>query len=348
MAGDPSPSGAGRNPFEGWREPLPRALAGRGFSQEFATVAPGVTLGYVRGPVRGRPLVLLPAQMATWRTYTRVAADLSDDFEVFAVDVTGHGSSTWTPGAYTWDLVGGHLRAFLTQVVGRRPIVSGNSSGGILALWLAAQEGSSVAGLVFEDAPLFSVEWPRFRDRDRFVHAGLAHAVEVLSAQEPRHLAEYFRGQELPVSPSRSKRLPGWFVDALDRGVSRWERQHPGQPSGLAAWWAPAALGELFRSLSMFDPDFARAFVDGRMYGTFSHAEALRSVAVPVLLMHARWLRLEDRGLVGALDDDDVRRVRELAPQTLVRRFDANHVIHRFDPEGFSRAVREFARTVPA
>jgi pimeloyl-ACP methyl ester carboxylesterase len=223
-------------------------------------------------------------------------------------------------------------------------IVSGNSSGGILALWLAARAPASVAAIVLEDAPVFSVEWPRFRDRDRFVHNGLAHAVAVLPG---RRFAEYFRGQELPVSPRRVKRFPGWAVDLLDRGVRRWERRHPGQPSGFAGWWAPSSLGELFRALSMFDPDFARAFVDGRVYGDFSHAEALRSVAVPILLTHGRWLRLERYGLVGALDDDDVRRVVELAPQTVVRRFDANHVIHRYDRAGFVRALRAFADGLP-
>ncbi len=79
------------------------------------------------------------------------------------------------------------------------------------------------------------------------------------------------------MSPRRTKRFPDVLVDVLDRGVRRSERRHPGEPSGFAAWWAPSSLGDLFRSLSMFDPDFARAFVDGRIYGDFSHAEALRS-----------------------------------------------------------------------
>lgn len=172
------------------------------------------------------------------------------------------------------------------------------------------------------------------------------HAVDVLSAED-RRLADYFRGQVLPVSPRRTKRIPGWMVDLLDRGVRRWERQHPGEPSGFAAWWAPDSFGDLFRSLSMFDPDFARAFVDGRIYADFSHAEALRRNRAPTLLMHARWMRLDDFGLVGAMDDDDVRRVVDLAPQTVVQRFDVNHVIHRYDRTGYVRAVREFAASVP-
>lgn len=334
---------ADRNPFEGLLEPLPARLRRRGFTQALAPVGDGVVLAYVRGPAAGTPLVLVPAQMGTWRTYERVAADLSDRFEVIALDVPGHGASTWTPGRYTWDLVGARLQRFLETVVRRPAIVSGNSSGGVLGLWLAARAPRSVAALVLEDAPVFSVRWPRFRDRDRFVHDGLVHAVEVLSAPD-RRLADYFRGQELPVSPRRTKRMPDVVVDVLDRGVRRWERRHPGEPSGFSAWWAPASFGDLFRSLSMFDPDFARAFVDdGRMDGGFSPDRALAAVRAPILLMHARWLRLERYGLVGALDDDDVRRVRELAPQTRVVRSRANHVVHRYDRRLFVRAIRGFA-----
>ncbi len=333
--------GADGGPFEGLLEPLPRRLARRGFTAATAPDGDGGVIAYVRGPASGTPLVLIPAQMGTWRTYARVAADLSDRFEVIALDVPGHGASTWTPGRYTWDLVGARLQRFLETVVGRPAILSGNSSGGILALWLAAAAPEAVAALVLEDAPVFSVEWPRFRDRDRFVHRGLVHAVEVLGAPD-RRLADYFRGQELPVSPRRTKRIPDALVDVIDRGVRRWERRHPGEPSGFSAWWAPASFGELFRSLSMFDPDFARAFTDGRMYGDFSHAEALAAVRAPILLIHARWMRLEPHGLVGALDDDDVRRVQELAPQTRVVRSRANHVVHRYDRRLFVRTLREF------
>ena len=72
------------------------------------------------------------------------------------------------------------------------------------------------------------------------------------------------------------------------------------------------------------------------------YAEALCAAWAPILLMHANWLRIEPYGLVGALDDDDVAHVLKLAPRTRVRRFKANHVIHRDDPRGYIRAIREF------
>lgn len=337
-----------QNPFLGHRSLLPRPLVRRGFTQHAVPVADDIEISLVRGPAAGPPLVLIPAQMGTWQTYERVAAALSRDYEVIAVDVPGHGASSWLEGGYTWDRVGDCLRELLERVLEAPAIVAGNSSGGILALWLAANAPEQVAAVVLEDAPVFSVEWPRFRDRDRFVHRGLAHAVEVLEKPD-RRLADYFRGQELPVSPTRVKRFPDWAVDRIiDPGVRRWERRHPGEPSGFAAWWAPRAFGDLFRSLSMFDPEFARAFVDGSMGGGFSHEAALRAVRVPLLVMHGRWMRLEPYGLVGALDDADVARIEHLVPQARVVRVDANHVLHRYRSRWYVDQLRELGAELAA
>lgn len=332
-----------RNPFEGYVEALPAEVAAAGYRHEFVELGT-VTLSYLHGPSNGKkPLVLLPAQMGTWRTYAGVMPALAESFEVFVVEIRGHGSSTWTPGDYTWDSAGGDLREFLRTIVGKPAVVSGNSSGGILALWCAAHDSELVEGIVLEDAPVFSVELPRFKDRDRFVYRGLEHIATALGNPDNRNLADYFRGLELPRSETRTKKLPEWFVRVLERGIARHASKHPGEPAGLDVWWLPASLGEIFRSLSMFDPDFARAFVDGRIYGDFSHERALRVTMCPVLLLHGDFKRFEKHGLVGALDDDDANRVRELAPQTRYVKIRANHVIHRYKPREFVGAVQDWA-----
>jgi hypothetical protein len=137
--------------------------------------------------------------------------------------------------------------------------------------------------------------------------------------------------------------MPPWLIRVMKRGIEQHARRHPGEPAGLDTWWLPSALGELFRSLSMFDPDFAKAFVDGRMYGDFSHAEALTSTRCPVLLLHGDWKRFERHGLVGAMDDDDAALIQQLAPQTVYERISANHVIHRYRPRRYVQAVTRFA-----
>ena len=301
-----------------------------------------IELHYVVGPDNGRPLVLIPAQMGTWETYLPNLVPLSRTFQVYAIDVRGHGESSWTTGDYSWASVGRDMTAFLTQVVKRPAIISGNSSGGLIALWCAANLPDHVAGLIFEDAPVFSVEMPRFKEKDRFVYEGLKHLVETIGDPKNRDLADYFRGQTLPVAQGRrEKRLPAWVADIFSFFIRRYEKAHPGEPVDIP--YFPGSLRTLFKSLSMFDPDFARAFVDGRFYAGLDHAEALQRVKCPVLILHANWFRHPKYGLVGALDADDAKHIQQIVPQAQYMSIPANHVIHRYKPTEFNTALVDFA-----
>jgi pimeloyl-ACP methyl ester carboxylesterase len=301
-----------------------------------------INLNYVVGPDNGIPLVLIPAQMGIWESYAKVMEPLAQRFQVYVVEIRGHGKSDWTTGDYSWASVGRDMTAFLKQVVKRPALVAGNSSGGIIALWLAANVPEQVAAIVLEDAPVFSVEMPRFRDHDRFVYNGLVHMVEALGDTKNRDLADYFRGMELPVNEGRrSKRMPDFFVNFLSWLVRRYEKNHPGEPVDIG--YFPFTLRVLMKSISTFDPDFARAFVDGRFYDGIDHAEALKKVRCPLLVLHANWFRHPKYGLVGALDDDDAKRIQALVPQAEYRKIPANHVIHVYKPPEFVQAIEEFA-----
>ncbi|MEO3875233.1 hypothetical protein ABGB18_41155 [Nonomuraea sp. B12E4] len=94
----------------------------------------------------------------------------------------------------------------------------------------------------------------------------------------------------------------------------------------------------------MFDPDFARAMVDGRFYDGLDHADALARVSCPLLVLHADWRRLPSHGLIGAMDDQDAARIAQLAPHSRYQRIHANHVIHMFKPHRFVTAADTFLR----
>ena len=301
-----------------------------------------IRLNYVVGPNNGPALVLIAAQMGIWETYAQNLVPLSQAFQVYAVDVRGHGKSSWMTGDYSWRSIGRDMTAFMERVVQQPAAVSGNSSGGLIGLWLAANLPACVSGLVLEDAPVFSAEMPRFKDEDRFVYTGLAHYVAHLGDPQNRDLADYFRGQVLPVNQGRrEKRVPNWFADLMSFLVRRYERAHPGQPVDIP--YLPGSLRVLFKSISTFDPDFARAFVDGRFYDGLDHAEALKRVACPLLILHGDWFRHPKYGLVGALDDDDARRIQTLVPQAEYLKIPANHVIHRYKADAFNQALIQFA-----
>ena len=123
-----------------------------------------VRLNYTVGPPTGTPIVFIPGQSMTWEEYTLLSPELAHRFQVFAVSLRGHGKSTFTPNKYTFNVLGKDLTTFLRKVVGKPAIVVGNSSGGVLAVWLAANSPTCVKGVVCEDPPLFRCEWPNIKD----------------------------------------------------------------------------------------------------------------------------------------------------------------------------------------
>jgi pimeloyl-ACP methyl ester carboxylesterase len=108
----------------------------------------------------------------------------------------------------------------------------------------------------------------------------------------------------------------------------------------------PFAPRTMIKSLSMFDVDFARAFLDERMYEGLDHAEALQIVDCPVLLMHGKFARHPEFGLIGAMDDEDAAHALRLNKRIVHKKFDVNHVIHVFKPDVFVSEVKKFAATI--
>ena len=126
------------NPYTNALLPMSQRLRRAGFVEKQIALSQ-IAMNYIEGPGCGPPLVLIPAQMGTWRSYYKVLPRLAKNFHVFAVDVRGHGRSSWTPGHYTWDTISNDVAEFIEAGVGRPAIVSGNSSGGIIALWCASR-----------------------------------------------------------------------------------------------------------------------------------------------------------------------------------------------------------------
>lgn len=298
-----------------------------------------IEINYAVGPPNGPSLVLIPGQGADWTNYKKVLPLLSKDYHVYAVDIRGHGKSDWTTGDYSFNSIGRDMTAFLESVVQEPAIISGNSSGGLIALWLAANKPSLVKGIILEDPPLFSADWPRIKE-DSHVYMVLQVTVEMSKElHESRSisgLARTFMKVKRPLPNGKLRtisRSAAYLVAFLIRGS---QKLHSGRPS------LPGSLGKIVDVLVNFDADFSQAWVDGRIYEGLNHADALKRATCPMMLLHANWIRHPDYGLSGAMDDDDAALAKELAPKMLYKRIDSGHVIHSHKPELFVSVIDEF------
>jgi pimeloyl-ACP methyl ester carboxylesterase len=94
------------------------------------------------------PLLLIHGFGASTDHWRKNIDELSQDFQVWAIDLLGFGRAAKPAWNYTAELWCNQLHDFITEVIGCPTILAGNSLGGYAALCVAAQHPESAAGLI--------------------------------------------------------------------------------------------------------------------------------------------------------------------------------------------------------
>jgi pimeloyl-ACP methyl ester carboxylesterase len=305
-----------------------------GFEEHTADLGE-IRMNYVVSGDPGRPaLLLIPGQTESWWGYEKALPLLAGHFQAYAVDLRGQGRSSWTPGRYTLDNFGNDLVRFIDLVIGRPTLVSGLSSGGVLAAWLSAYaKPGQVRGAVYEDPPLFSSETrpacgPSIRQ-------GMGPVFAVWS----KWLGDQWSvGDWLGARLAMPREVPVVLLGGL---------------AAMADAQAPPPGAEPPQNLKEYDPEWARAFVTGTVGVGCDHAAMLASVRVPVLFTH-HFRRVDPATghLLGAIADvqaDRVRQLVEAAGQPFTYRSfpEMPHSMHGADPRLYARTVIDWASALP-
>lgn len=213
--------------------------------------------------------------------------------------------------------------------------MSGNSSGGLLATWLAANRPSLVRAVVLEDPPLFSAEQPRIRDTIAYRSFTTSHQavqdgvgdfllywIDSNSGFIDKHVA------------------PGAAV-ALTQAIRSFRKANPGEPIEIGLV-GNDTVRQLLRGLDEYDPRFGAAFYDGSFHRGFDHAETLGRITCPVLLLHANTEIMPNSLLNGAMSQEEADRAVSLLGDVTYRRIDATHVVHLAEPDQFAEVLERF------
>jgi pimeloyl-ACP methyl ester carboxylesterase len=279
-----------------------------------------VVMNYVVSGLATNPaLLLIPGQTESWWGFEKAIALLEKEFQVFAVDLRGQGRTTWTPRRYTLDNMGNDLVRFITLAIKRPVITSGCSSGGVLSAWLSAfAMPGQVRGSHYEDPPLFSSE------------------VNPLYGQSIRQSTVSAAFQQFSKYLGDQWSIGDWKGMVASRGGG-----------GAGAPEPPQMIKE-------YDPEWARAFLEGTVGRSCPHERMLAQVKVPVLLTHhARAVNPSTGQLTGAMSDVQAAKVKEIVtaagrPFEYLSLPNAAHAMHQADPARFAQALTTWARTLPA
>lgn len=310
------------------------AVRRTGYVDRRAVLAGGTALAYSEGPPGGPAVLLIHGQGSARQSYDRVLPELARRFHVYAVDVAGHGESDRSPGRYTVTEASADIIDFMRTVIGEPVIVSGHSSGGLIAALVAAEAPDLVAGVLLEDPPFFSAEPERFPTQFNAVDlARPAH--RFLAQDEETDFASWYIEHNAWI---------GYFgrgARGIVRQARRRRRAHPDR--ALVLWFLPPSVNESYAHMHTFDPAFADAFHRLAWQADFDHADVLRRITAPATLVHANWRITPDGILEGAMTDDDAARAQSLLPDGVLERVRTGHGFHFEDPRAFVRLLTELA-----
>jgi pimeloyl-ACP methyl ester carboxylesterase len=117
--------------------------------------------------------------------------------------------------------------------------------------------------------------------------------------------------------------------------------------------FSAAAADEPRQTLKEYDPEWARAFVEGTVALSCPHEKMLADVKVPVLLTHhSRLIDPATGDLIGALSDFQATKAQEILSATGIqfeyRSFpDAMHSMHSADPNRFVEILTTWTNSLP-
>lgn len=308
-----------------------------GYEEKQVVLEDGTILNYAEGPGNGPPLLLIHGQTMKWEDYSRVLPDLAKHYHVFAIDCHGHGKSSHDASKYSAVEIGQDFAWFIENVIGEASVVSGLSSGGILAAWLAAYSPENVLGLVLEDPPFFSVEPEEMANTFVWLDGfEVVHGFKNQSVEED-YVVYYFENSYI-------WGLFGNLNSHLAKSARNYREKNPGKP--LKLWYVPYKWihGTLY--LDEFDLEFSESFYTGAWFEGFSQEETLAKIEVPTVYIKAETAYGKDGVLYAANSDEDAERVNRLIKGSEMITIKSGHDIHFEKPKEFVRIMVDFLKKI--
>lgn len=307
-----------------------------GFVEKHMVLKDGTVLNYGEGPNNGNtPLLLIHGQGMTWEDYAKVLPELSKYYHVYSIDCHGHGKSTRNPKKYFAKAMAEDFIEFIYTVIGEKTVVSGHSSGGMIAAWMAAYFPEHILGTVIEDSPFFSTELGR--RESTYVWEYSFKLYEEFKNQDEEN--NYFK---YSLERSYWKRMFGEFIwNKISRDAVAYHKKHPNKPVHLK--YLPPSINRIFESSTYpIDPRFGETFYDNSWFTDYNQSGVLRKINSPTIFIKAN-TTYDGELLLAALSDEDAERVVNLLENGERINIDSpGHDIHYDKPKEFIKIMVDF------
>lgn len=318
-----------------WQDDLKQTI-NAGFEEKQITLSDGSVIHYAEGPDNGDALLLIHGQTGAWDDYARVLPKLSKNWHVFAVDCYGHGKSSHNEEKYYLKANGDDLIWFVENVINDKVVVSGHSSGGLLASYIAAYGGSKIKGALLEDPPVFSTEEDYF-EKSFAYHDTYKNMHEYMTKEQTECWEAYYMRHclwgQLYMASS---------MDGLANYAQKYHEKHPDKP--VQYFFMPESINFTFLHTAEYDMVFGEHFYDYSWHCGISHEKLMSDIKVPAIFIHAKDNYSDEGILMAASSDEQARKAVNLIEECELIEISSNHDIHRFNSKVFIDAVNKIRK----
>lgn len=120
----------------------------------------GLGLNYMEYTNHNPPVLMLHGATNRWQSFSPLIRDLKQDFDIFALDFRGHGSSARATSYTLLDYLE-DTKQFIEKCIQQPVVIIGHSLGGMVGMLLAAYHPKMVKSLIMVDTPLTLVSLKR-------------------------------------------------------------------------------------------------------------------------------------------------------------------------------------------
>lgn len=282
-------------------------------------------------------LVLIHGQGMCGLDYETVMEKLSRSYDLYLVDCFGHGESEKKPDLYRCNIIGDAISEFISSEIARPCIISGHSSGGILAAYVAGQIPGYVKGLLLEDPPFFNVQPGEFENT--FVYKDSFQVTHdfLNQTEEKEYLVYYLENGYIFNFLGQNYFGQDW-AHKLSQEAREKLRAFPDELPSLKNVSAKSLHG--FAYWNKFDYLFSESFYTGEWFDGVNQESILRHIKCPTVYLKAKTKYGKDGVLWAANTEEAAEKVVNLIKQCKMKVVRSGHDIHFEKPSKFIRAMK--------
>jgi len=180
--------------------------------------ANGVSLNYALGPASGPPLLLLHGITERWQTFLPLIPYLTPKWQVYALDLRGHGQSGRVENSYRIIDYAQDIVCFLESQIGKGAVILGHSLGALAAMYTAANQPKQVKALLLVDPPLHLQHTP-LKDIPNGPYEAFKQVVEILRTSQSRQAIQQALVKHFPEGDLEAHRARAEVLSQLDPGA---------------------------------------------------------------------------------------------------------------------------------